>query len=164
MEDWLNTPAIIGALVAAVGSLIGIGMWIGSVNSDRSSFKEFTQEVRDNIKKIRENIERIFLSLPPSPIEFSSPIELTEYGEGLSEKLRARDWASRVAPTIQTNVSGKEPFRIDEYCKGHVSQISVETDPGVFKLAYENGISDENMRSVLAVVLRDELLSRMEET
>ena len=168
MADWLNTPTIIIAVVALFGlgtSILGlvwkVSKWTGSVDDDRTSFKKFMEKIDNNIEKIHEDIQRIFQRLGPSPTGASSPIELTEYGEELSKKLNARNWASQTALTIQADVSEKEPFQVHEFCKGYVGQISVETHPEVFKLAYENGISDENMRSVLTIVLRDELLGNL---
>lgn len=48
MPEWL--PA--ATAFTLVTALVGIGIWIGGVNSDRENFKEFMREVRDDIKTI----------------------------------------------------------------------------------------------------------------
>ena len=51
-----------------VAALIGIGVWIGRVNTDRESFKGFVQEIKSDIKDIRININRIFERLPATEL------------------------------------------------------------------------------------------------
>ena len=41
----------VSALEAALGAVIKVGMWLGAVNTDRTSFKQFMDEVRANINK-----------------------------------------------------------------------------------------------------------------
>ena len=156
MADWLNTPLIVIVVIAVVGAIFAVGKWVGSVNTERSSFKEF-------IKEIREDIKKILGLLPPAPASASSPLTLTEYGEELSGKLGAVNWAQLIAKTVLAEVRGKQPFEIHNYCKDFVSKISSEKHPGIFKLAYENGITDEHMKIVLAIVLRDELFQRLDD-
>ena len=87
-------------------------------------------------------------------------MNLTEYGEELSKKLHARDWAERVAPTVLAKVLTKKPFEIHNFCKEFAQTLSVEEHPDVFERSYENGITYENMKDVLSLVLRDELLKQ----
>lgn len=157
MPYWVYVSTAIIAVVTVGGAVFAFGKWVGNVNADRSSFKDF-------IKEIRKDIKKILRLLPPAPVASSSPPHLTEYGEQLSRKLGAVEWAKSIAPTIQENVSGKAPFQVYDYCRGYVSQLSLETDPRLFEKAYQDGIIDEHVKNVLAIVLRDELLNRMEET
>ena len=154
MPEWLSGSGIVLIAIALITGMIKFSRWTGRTDEKFKTVEGFMDEVRADIKKIFERLK-------PPVAAGQSPIELTEYGEELSKKLRARDWARLVVPTILKDVPGKEPFQIHEYCKGYVSKISVKTHPDIFKMAYENGISDENMREVLGLVLRDELLKDM---
>ena len=49
MPEWFNIPLIILATMAVGTGLVKLGQWMDSVNSDRSEFKEFMQEIRSEI-------------------------------------------------------------------------------------------------------------------
>lgn len=78
MPEWFNTPLIIIATMAVGTGLVKLGQWMNSVNSDRSAFKEFMQEIRSDIKEIRASITEIYARLPASPITGGSPFKLTD--------------------------------------------------------------------------------------
>ena len=160
MENLLNNPVTWLVVLSILGGILSGGIWIGHVNSDRMGFSEFMAETKSVLEEIRNDIKNIFHKLPSPIAEGKSPRQLTEYGEKLSTKLHARDWAERTAPSVLTQVIGKKPFEIHNFCKEFIEKISVEEHPGVFERSYENGITDENMKIVLAIVLRDELLKQ----
>ena len=168
MVEWLSTPLIVIAILAVLGVGWKTVYWVASVDKDCSALKENAGKDRslfnDFAKEIRDDIKKILRRLPPAPVAASSPPHLTEYGEQLSRKLDAVEWAKSIAPTIQKNVSGKAPFQVYDYCRVYVSKLSLETNPRLFEKAYQDGIIDEHVKNVLAIVLRDELLNRMEET
>ncbi len=165
MVEWLSTPLIVIAILAILGVGWKAVYWVASVDKDRSALKENAEKDRslfnDFAKEIRDDIKKILGLLPPASA--SSPITLTEYGEELSSKLDAVNWAQRISKTVIAKVQGKQPFEIHEFCNDFVSKISVETQPEIFRLAYENGITDKEMKIVLAIVLRDELLKQVGE-
>ncbi len=78
MPEWFNTPLIIIATMAVGTGLIKFGQWMDSVNSDRSEFKEFMQEIRNDIKEIRASITEVFARLPASPITGEGPLNITD--------------------------------------------------------------------------------------
>ena len=49
MDEWIKDPRVIVSVMAAIS---GIGYWVGQVNSDRKSLKEFMDEIRKDIKDI----------------------------------------------------------------------------------------------------------------
>ena len=153
MPDWVSGTAIAVILVAVVTGAITFARWTGRADEKFKKLENFMSEIRTDIK-------HIFQKLPPQIVAGHSPRKLTEYGEDLSNKLHAQDWAERIAPTVLTKVIEKEPFEIHNFCKEFVQTLSVEEHPDVFERSYENGITDENMKIVLAIVLRDELLKQ----
>ena len=57
------------AIIAVIAFVVGIGYGVGQVNSDRTAFKTFMSEVRDDIKMILSR-------LPAKPFDSASPIRL----------------------------------------------------------------------------------------
>ena len=51
-EMSFENPLVYWIALGIAGLIFGIGAWVGAVNADRRSFKEFMTEVRDDLKKI----------------------------------------------------------------------------------------------------------------
>ena len=60
LDDWIVPAAVIAAIAVGV-ALVRIGAWIGRVDSDRESFKEFMDAVRGDFKEVRADIKNIGL-------------------------------------------------------------------------------------------------------
>ena len=154
MPEWITDPRIIIAGAVAIG---GVGYWVGQVNSDRESFKEF-------MKKIEKKIDEIFDRLPPRVIAGASPVRLTEFGRKAAKDSGMDKISRQVAPDLLAHVKGMEPFQIHEYCVQYVKELPERESAAVAKGAYDLGLSKEDMGMVLGVLLRDELLRILEET
>ncbi len=146
IETWM---VIIG--LALAGLVIRLAVWYGAVNSDRKNFKEFMEEIREDIKAILSR-------LPPSPVASGSPLHLTEFGEKISKEIGAEHWPEDVAPSLLNKVGGKEPFEIDRFCVDYVERLGPEWNRKIAESSYEFGIKESGIKSVLHVVLRDEIL------
>lgn len=147
---------IVPASLAFVGLVFATGRWYSSVNSDRANFKEFMDEVRQDVKEI-------LARLPPTPVTGSSPLQLTDFGERMSEWLDAPEWAKGVAVTVELPDQA-EPFQLDEIARRYVhEQVHEAAIALIAKCAYEFGTEHGAVREVLRVVLRDELLKRADE-
>ena len=181
MEEWLDSPLIIIAAITILGFLGSIGVfiwktsrWVGGVENglgrvergvgaantaaaeDRSSLRSFMDEIRNDIKKI-------FLSLPPPVVKSSSPVTLTELGEKIATSFGAADWAKELAPTIANRIVGMAAFEIDEFCQEYVHvKVDDTHKTQVTRVAYEFGIDRQKVLNVLRVVLRDELILRVQ--
>lgn len=140
---------IIGLAIA--GLVIRLAVWYGAVNADRKNFKEFMEE-------IRKDVNAILTRLPPSPVASDSPLRLTEFGTEIAEAIEAQSWAERLAPALMHEVGGKEPFEIDRFCIDYVERLGPEWDRKIAQSSYEFGIKESGIKSVLHVVLRDEIL------
>lgn len=164
MAEWLNSPTIVIAVLAAVGLIFGVGKWVGGVNSDRKGLKENADrdrsELKDIIREIRDDIKRIFERLPsPATAGGRSPLSLNELGKEVARELGAEQWASEVAPGLLNDMKGKKPFEIDEFCANHASSnLSPEWELKVAECAYQFGINRGSVRTVLHITLRDELI------
>ena len=158
--SWIR-PAALFILGAVVMGLIGAGWymlyhakWRGAVDADRSTFKRFMDEVRDDIKKILGR-------LPRAVTEGHSPLRLNDLGKAVSKEIDARAWADRIIPTVSKKLENHEAFEIQDFCFVYVTKMdySEEEERAIKKSAYENAISVDQVKRVLAIELRDKLLA-----
>jgi len=146
------------AIIAIFGVIFAAGKWVGYVNADRESFKDFIKEVRADIKQILKK-------LPSVTLAGSSPLRLTDIGKEISRKLKASTWAKEASVSLMSKVRGKHPYEIQEFCIDYMINDFVPTesmDIEIQTCAYDNGIGKDEVLKVLAVELRDELLRRLE--
>ncbi|MYA32664.1 MAG: hypothetical protein F4164_05305 [Gemmatimonadales bacterium] len=151
LPGWVAPVSVLGI----VGALLGAGMWIGAVNSDRKSFGEFMNEVRDDIKKILGR-------LGSAVADGNSPLRLNELGKAISEEINARAWADKHVPIVASRLEGSEAFEIQDFCFAYVTQVEYtdSEERTIRRSAYENAIDAYEVRRVLAFELRDKLLAK----
>ena len=148
MSDWLS----IAAILSAVTLIFAAGKWYGSVNTDQANFKEFMQEIRDRI-------DQIFLRLPPAVAASQSPVRLTDLGKAISEDLDAAAWANEIAITVKNKVQGKEEYDIQHFSFKYIDDYPYtdEEQSILRKVAYDRGVSEEQVRRVLSMELRRQI-------
>jgi len=123
------------------------------VDSRLDSLGKLLTELGGDIKKIFERLP------PPVPVASQSPRQLTSFGERISDFLKAKDWASELAPTLLSRVENKRPFEVDEFARAYVrGSLTPEWRDRVAGCAYEFGTDRDGIHDVLQVVLREELL------
>ena len=73
VQDWLNTPLIIVAVIAILGVLWGVVLfiwklarWTSKVDTGEQDFRAFTKEIRDDMRTIRDHVVQILARIPPS--------------------------------------------------------------------------------------------------
>lgn len=153
MLAWL-VPTAVTVLIAICSAVFFAARWVGSVNTDRQDFREFMNELKADVKDILSR-------LPPSVVSRASPVTLTEYGERVAQCLRASEWASRAALELAGEVIDEAPYEVDERARQFVAEhLDEEMHQRVDECAYEFGVQQEDVLTVLRVVLRDELLRR----
>lgn len=184
MYEWLlaNIFLIVGGFTV-IGTIFAIGNWVGVVNSDRKSFKEFMTAVNERINNVDEGINKvnerinkvsekinsvnkkvdeIINRFPPNQIVHrDSPIKLTSFGAEISNSLSAKVWAESQVPNLFEDIKEMQPFEISEKCEKYV-EAKFEQDENlqisIRKGAYEHGASIEEIQTVYQVELRDALL------
>ena len=160
MEIGWKIILAIGGVVTVLTTIFFTGVWVGKVNSDRTSFKEFMSEIREDIKAIREDIKNIFSRLPPNLISSGSPIKLTDLGEKVSETTNAKEWATIAAKELFEKTQGKDALDIQQFSFDHAQNF--EPEEALLKdmrsIAYDSGVSLDKIREVFGVELRDQLL------
>jgi len=156
-ENPLIYLAIIGVIVGVVGVMFRFGVWVGSVNTRLSSLTAF-------VDTVNSKLDRIIAALEPSVVAPGSPLELTELGRSISERLDAERWARKTIRDLHDRVAEaqfSEKFEFHEMAEAFVTK-EFEPDENFLRkmrdCAYEKGISLVQVQKVLIVVLRNALL------
>ena len=139
--------------------------WFINVNEHIKDTNTHIKETNTAIVEIRRNLSRVLLMLFPgdSAFEGASPLRLTDMGKAIADELDVDAWVQKTVPTIRERVRGEPPDAIEEICFEFII-YGDEFQPGTDLLnkirasAYQHGIAKEQVRGVLAIVLRDELI------
>ena len=173
-----------------VGIILAIGKWIGNVNTDRKSFKEFMKGVEkkiekindkfddkfekindkfdDKFEKINDKLEKIFHLLHNEPIEKrTSPISLTDYGQKLSQEISASEISDMELTNATEQVKDCNAYQIQEYCFEFAKNALLKKlnekhrdfYDKIHEVAFNEGIEVEKLTRVIALELRDKILS-----
>ena len=131
MASWLETPVIVLVGLGVIGILWKAAAWYGAVNqdrrtlketadTDRTTFKEFMEEIRADIKKILQALP------PPRTAVGASPAQLTEFGERVAAKVDAHAWAAMESQSILDDATlvSMEPYLIEAFCERYVAEQS----------------------------------------
>ena len=156
-----------GGVDADRKNLEGFSEWKGAVDTDRENFKKLMDEIRDDIKNINKRLEKIF-HLLPKPIEATtSPRSLTDYGKELSEKIGASEISDTILSEVTEQVKDFNAYQIQEHCfvfsKDELLENLKNDNPDIYKkihdVAFEEGLEIEKLTRVIALELRDKILS-----
>ena len=185
LNTWL-TPAAVVVVIALITIVFKFGSWCGSVNSDRSVFREFTQEVKKDLENIKSNIARLTSSVAglkssvaglessvaglkssvavlvsQKPVEKTqSPTRLNDLGKSISKEIQGKEWAKDVAKQNVEQQRGKQPYDVQKFAFEHAYHFnySQEITERMKQSAWENGVPIEIISRVLSLELRDALL------
>ena len=165
------------AVTVAIGTLtFRGGRWVEGVNRQlsghRSLLRDHSSLLRDHssllnshtalLNQIRREIKKLFNRLPSSTVEENSPLRLSALGREIAEAIAASAWARKMAGCLRERVSGMRPDQIHEFCFTYLyDEYQPDTALGdaISIAAYENGIDQTEVLDVLAIVLRDELMT-----
>ena len=146
-----NATAVVIGSLAVLSGLWKSVTWVFKIDRGEKDFRDFVQEIRADIKDILKAVQ--------PTTKPGSPLTLTELGLKVADALGADAWASDLAPRLLDQVQDRRPHEIDDFCRSHVeSDLTEEMRNLVSKNAYDFGITQDSVRAVLHVVLRDELL------
>lgn len=159
MPEWINHPApwaIVG--IAILAAVIRVSMWIGAVNADRISFKEFMKEIRNKVDKILERLP------PPGVTTAASPLRLNELGMNVSTEVGAKELARELVDVLRERVIGMDEYDLQETCLSYLQndyEPALEVDARIKKVAFDNGLPKEQVLRVIGFELRDMLATEL---
>ncbi len=134
--------------------LFQIGAWVGKVNADQEDFESFMDEVRADLREIRSAVWALLGR--PTPAKGDGRLRLADYGEDISEAVDATWWASEQVENLKPRVAEMRPYEIEEIAFSHAR--GTELMPSMRDAMWEHSYSAEDVRVVLGIELRDELL------
>lgn len=154
MPDWLSGALSGVSVLALIGVLYRFAEWKGRVDSDRDSFRDFMSEVRSDVKLLLQR---------SSPTRgTSSPIHLTELGKAVSRAIDGVEWAKRLADDVSTKTKEMDAYGVQGFADGYADALVLPVDQRrvVRQVAFRHGLTESEVRGVLAIELRDVLLER----
>lgn len=157
LDFTVNAPTVV-LFLAILGALYRFQWWRGRVDEHMTTVRDFMKEVRLDIKKLLG-------SHTPPTVVGTSPLRLTPLGQEISVALDVSSWAKRAVGLLGDRARGKRPDEIQELCFEYIYdefRPSAELETAISVNAYDNGVNKEQVLSVLAVVLRDELIGAAE--
>ncbi|WP_419740177.1 hypothetical protein [Ruegeria sp.] len=142
-------PTWIAVSVTLLAFLCGAGIWIGSVNADRKSFKAFMAEVRDKLDNILSRLP------PPRGVAPGSPLQLTPFGERLFKEIEASVIATKLLGELRDKITEEMTnYDVQQMCFDYVKlewEPPRETELAIKETAYQNGTDIETVQDVIAL-------------
>ena len=176
--DWSN-PLIYVVAISALGTIASVvvlifkaGRWFQSTESLKTEVGSLKTEVgslRELIGKVAEelrcDIKQILLRLPPPQATASqSPPKLTDFGRILSSDVGGRDWARETAARVVDQIPGPQPSEVQGFSMDYMlndGNFTEEFHRKMRECVSDRGTTPEEVRKVLAVELRDALLTNL---
>ena len=118
-NTWL-TPAAVLVLIAVLTLLFKFASWYGSVNSDRSVFREFMDEVKKDIQNIKSNVAELTSSVAGLT---SSVAGLTSSVTGLTSSVAGLTSSVSVLVSQKTVEKTQSPTRLNDLGKSIFKEI-----------------------------------------
>ena len=149
-----QSPGLVTASLALLGALWYVANWHGKVNSDRKAFNEFMSYMRDKI-------DQIFDRLPTEATTSLSPVQLTDLGKQVSKDADAKLWVAEHALDARKQTEGMSPYDVQQFCFSYVSMERFDEvqERKAKDAAFKNGLTISEVLRVVAIELRNELLS-----
>ena len=150
-----------GVLLAIATALVTATAWMTGIYKNgkhtQRDLDEYKGTVSGFMAEIRDDIKKILHRLPAYPIGTTSPLSLTDYGEEIAAAVNALPWAREHVELVKGRAAGKPAYEIEEISFAYAREEH-ELSPSMREVMYEHGYSGEHVRSVLGLVLRDELI------
>ena len=162
MSEWITFTGLVALTITVITAIAKFSRWSGQVDADRDTFKDLMKEVREDLKNLRQNVDRILGKLGVALIKSSSPTQLTPLGEEVAKDLGAHEWAKEALPLLMEQSLDKAEWEIDQICFDFVyGQLPGEMPKALSRVAYERGIDRSSLLPLLQVVLRNAILDRL---
>ena len=164
---WLAAMAGMAvAVVAVVGAIASIGVWAGRVQEHKSKTTGFIADALKELRTIRDVLTTMAGRPTAAAFGSQSPIRLNDLGKQISQEVDGPGWAKQHADRIRPHLRKElQPYDLQERC---FRFVRLEYQPGMMRsmeikrCAYDHGVSVDVVLDVLAIEMRDLLLSELE--
>ncbi len=146
-----------------VGAFSTAFIWVGKMNSDRESSRGFMEEIRKDLREIRDNVNKIFQRFSSPTTASASPKTLTPLGDTISAALQVSGIVAKLAEDLHSQSVGKSDYEIQIFAQGYIDRWEPESDleKAIQQCAFDHGLQRMDVMDVFAVELRDALLKKV---
>lgn len=117
--------------------------------------------------RFNDFLDKLIGIIGPQLFKSSSPLTLTDLGKSISEKIGATELANDYAKKLHDEVKDLNAYEIQEYCfefceeklPAKLKEEKVKQLERMQTVAFEEGIEVEKIMRIVAIELRDKLLS-----
>ena len=158
-------------LILGFGALIWkTSKWHSGINHRMEKAENRLDKIETRLDTIGDDISEIFKRLPAKPVEsISSPIGLTDYGKELSEQIKAVEIMEMQVDRVKDAVKGFNAYQIQEHCftfcknelMSELKENEIDLYNQIHEVAYKEGLDLEKLTRVIALELRDKILSSL---
>ena len=137
------------------------GKWKGKMNAFKKNTTKRLKGIDKTIGGVGTTVRDIEASLQRLGIlKAKSPLTLNELAEQAWRDLDAEDWLREHAEAVSDEVEGMDEYDVQEFCFGHMAalEFATEQQESIKRAAYRNGLTEFQVRQVMAIKLRDQLL------
>ena len=164
MIEWIKIEA--GFLTVAT-LLIGVGVWLGRISANQRNFKDFMKEVKTDLREINDKLLNILSKPKRDVIDTRSPLQLNDLGKKIWKELDASKWVERFGQATKTSFNNKDSYEIQEFCFRYVQTDEIYSDEEtrrIREMAYDNGMSEFDVRRVIGIKFRDTIVDVVQST
>lgn len=153
------------ALLAVLGLFWKVSGWVRDVDTAKEGWKTVADNIVEQFSAVNARIDKIFSLLgQQSFLEMKSPMALNALGEKVWGQLDAEDWLVREVAAVTSRVQGLSEYDVQEFCFEHMASLEFGSDQTrrAKMAAYKNGLTEFQVRQIMAIKLRDALLQERE--
>ena len=127
-------------------------------------FERLDKRVRRRFVALKQLIKQALGESGPLTVA-SSPVKLTDYGTQVAKQISAAEWAEAEARGRAGDVTWSDDFEVYEFAVRTAWELWDDREPlsehtyKLRKAVYEAGLEADDVRDLLAVMLRDALLA-----
>ncbi|MDE2826981.1 MAG: hypothetical protein OXL40_06685 [Bacteroidota bacterium] len=182
--EWITIITIVAGVIAAVASVVAaitavivvfrnkhkddlqLAEWKGSVQKDLSAINKFMARVDEKFENINQTFFKVFARLSGNVASDNSPRQLNDLGKEIAKLINADTWSKQLSYVVYPKLTSKESYDIQEFSLMYVWNDNNYTDQErqlLRRVAFEKGISENEVQEVLGLELRDKLLEMINE-
>ncbi len=157
VAEWIENPVTYLVVIGIGATVFYIGRWVGMVNHKTSDLAASLVGLKEVLVAIKDVLTETEKRLATN----NSPRQLTKFGEKIANAMEAGEWARRLVASGKF-AKVREPHEADYQARQFAySDRSGETQKVLSVGVYQSGLDETSVRSVLAIVLREEIIRQL---
>lgn len=135
-------------------------IWRGGMDEFKKNMDEFKENTTAKLGSIEESIRELVFQ-KRSVIKTTSPMTLSALGKRVWSQLDAANWLLKHAAEVSGKTKVMSEYEVQNWCFEHMATLNLDPPQQnrVRNAAYRNGVTEFQVRQIMAIKLRDALLS-----